>query len=1442
MKNIIKFLGIIVLAAVVGFAMVGCKDPTGGSDDDNLGNKTPVAADYYIDNLTQTTGNVTAVTVTAKAGKSSGTVTVYYEGTGDTTYAKSTTVPNAEGTYAVTFNVAAAEGWNAANGLSAGTLTISDDVDIPGNQTPVAADYTIGNLNQNTGSVTAVTVTKKDETKSPGTITIYYESTDGTSYSKSTNVPTAAGTYNVTFNVASATGWNAASGLSAGTLTINAFDPNLSTPKAEDYDITGDRTVTYDGNSHAISVVTKDTTKSSGAVTVLYNGNATAPTDAGEYTVTFNVAAVANEWNAGVDLAAGTLTIEKATGATVGAPTSATIGVISVTLQAITTLTPNTTGQSVEYAYSTGSTAPSSGWQEELSFSNLQPGTEYWFFARAKANDNYNTGVESSGTKITTDLPSLTGTIAISYTSLDISTSGSVTLTANYTGGTETITTYEWKNGESVVGSNTSTHTASAIGTYTVTVSANGFKPKTSESVEVINSTLPDLSSVGNITFTPNTGIQTGTAVTAAFNHTGGGAAPSISWQWYRDGAGAVSGATTATYTPLIAGTYYIVANATGYNALQSGNVTVTNRTPVAGDYSFSGTGTFTYASGTSRSVTVTPQSGKSQGARTVSYTGVSPTSYPKSTTAPTNAGTYTVTFDVAADTTNGWNAATNLAAGNLTISKAAGSAVSALTISGTPTANSITVNTVTLTTTATAQPIEYAYNTANSAPTVASSWSTTTRTFSGLNANTTYYFFARSQESANYNAGNPSTVSRATAPAAPGTPTATAVSTSSITVSWTAVTGATGYRVYRSETSGGSYSKVGSDIASGTTSYTDTNLTASKAYYYKVAAFNASAEGAQSAYATATTMSPVQAINIAAIPGVTIPDPGVPRPTAITATAQYTGTIAWTINGNAFTQANFYNTAGDVYTATITLTPTSGYTLIGVTANFFTVSGATSVTYTAGSSTITAVFPPTATYVITGNTTSGFTATKAGETVGTANQPIQTVINAIRPTSGTPGRIVQFGDGTNVLNIGTNSAQFVMDGTSRWATTTLTGKITSSNSTATEGTVWIGTNATINLTSEAEIINTATGGNALYIGTVVNGVFIKNGTLTATSTGYALKSTYANGFVYLCGSPTISGRIQPAVSATGNSTLYTGFFDDPDFVFTPGAKTYTLDFATYANGAIAVNEGGTFASNFTLSGAPAGTSLAVNGGNLVINAPPNGTESRPWSLLNGIWRGSIITYDISERWYTFNVTSGTEYYFWFETSSPGYVQYSAYYDSGSSIFVNQDGASKSFTASSTGNVKIKVFTPFPNTGNYQYDVAYSSGTNPFLKPGKGTEADPIRITEIVNGSGPFWIDGSITTTASGSAIWYTMDPYTSTQYYVWWNDKKEGDTTKTLDIKVSATRNDGTSIFASIDSAWTTRQTFLSNGTTVKFKVEPFTNATTGSFSIAVRTSDTRP
>ncbi|MER6064351.1 glycosyl hydrolase family 18 protein [Streptomyces sp. NPDC001792] len=81
--------------------------------------------------------------------------------------------------------------------------------------------------------------------------------------------------------------------------------------------------------------------------------------------------------------------------------------------------------------------------------------------------------------------------------------------------------------------------------------------------------------------------------------------------------------------------------------------------------------------------------------------------------------------------------------------------------------------------------------------------------------------------------------------PAAPTGLRATAVTSSSVTLSWSAVTGATSYTVYRDGTK--------SQTVSGT-SATVTGLSASTAYGFQVTATNAAGESAKSAVVTATT------------------------------------------------------------------------------------------------------------------------------------------------------------------------------------------------------------------------------------------------------------------------------------------------------------------------------------------------------------------------------------------------------------------------------------------------------------------------------------------------------------------------------------------------------------------------------------------------------------
>jgi fibronectin type 3 domain-containing protein len=120
-----------------------------------------------------------------------------------------------------------------------------------------------------------------------------------------------------------------------------------------------------------------------------------------------------------------------------------------------------------------------------------------------------------------------------------------------------------------------------------------------------------------------------------------------------------------------------------------------------------------------------------------------------------------------------------------------------------------------------------------------------------GLTAGTTYYYVV-----AALNSSGASVLSAqfagTTLPAAPSGVSAITVSSSSINVTWNAVTGATGYTVLRATTSGGPYTNAGSPSL---THFSDTGLSAATTYYYAVRAVDASGPSAPSTEVSATTV-----------------------------------------------------------------------------------------------------------------------------------------------------------------------------------------------------------------------------------------------------------------------------------------------------------------------------------------------------------------------------------------------------------------------------------------------------------------------------------------------------------------------------------------------------------------------------------------------------------
>ena len=124
-----------------------------------------------------------------------------------------------------------------------------------------------------------------------------------------------------------------------------------------------------------------------------------------------------------------------------------------------------------------------------------------------------------------------------------------------------------------------------------------------------------------------------------------------------------------------------------------------------------------------------------------------------------------------------------------------------------------------------------------------------------GRSVGTRYYYKVR----ATNGDGDGSYSSEANSFTLPGQVTglsASAVSTSQINLSWNNPTGTeTGFKILRATSSGGTYSQI--TTVSGTTSYSNTGLSASTTYYYKVKAYTSpGGDGAESSIANATTNS----------------------------------------------------------------------------------------------------------------------------------------------------------------------------------------------------------------------------------------------------------------------------------------------------------------------------------------------------------------------------------------------------------------------------------------------------------------------------------------------------------------------------------------------------------------------------------------------------------
>ena len=192
----------------------------------------------------------------------------------------------------------------------------------------------------------------------------------------------------------------------------------------------------------------------------------------------------------------------------------------------------------------------------------------------------------------------------------------------------------------------------------------------------------------------------------------------------------------------------------------------------------------------------------------------------------------------------------------------------------------------------------------------------------SGLNNGEQYYFVITAANSAGespysiYAAATP----ELTPPSAPAFLTVTQGNTQ-ISLNWTASAGATGYNVYESTSSTGTYALVNTAPITTGTSYTVTGLTNGTTYYFEVTAVNSAGQGSYSAFVSAAPAA--------------VPTAPPLAPTGLTAT-DVTGEpqvyLSWTASAGA-TGYNVYESTspGGTYALVNTAPITEIYDYIGL-------------------------------------------------------------------------------------------------------------------------------------------------------------------------------------------------------------------------------------------------------------------------------------------------------------------------------------------------------------------------------------------------------------------------------------------------------------------------------------------------------------------------------
>ena len=488
-----------------------------------------------------------------------------------------------------------------------------------------------------------------------------------------------------------------------------------------------------------------------------------------------------------------------------GAPTVNTVTYNSISVNLVT-IPINPGGQTVEYSISTSQTTPTTGWQSDTTFTGLNANTTYYIFARSAENENYLSGIEQMSAGIlTSNLPQITVTTsglstlkvnqAISDASVLFTLSNGIyasTITPdNFTvtgfpAGMTAVTatrTSDTVVTVAIIGTPTTHTTAStnltiptsipapnivdATASITPTGTPTAYPIAKGDGMAVsgpptVNIVTFNSISVNPVTIPTNPGYQT---VEYAINTSQ--TTPSTGWQSDTSFTGLNTSTTYYVFARSAENSNYLsgtTQTSAGIHTTNFPQITVTDSglSTLKVNQSVSDASILFTISNGIYATTITPEhftitglpSGLTAGKATrtsdtlvtVAITGTPTTHTTTSTnlTIPTNIPASNVVGATSAITPTGTPTAAPIAKGD------------GMAVSGAPTVNtvtfySITVNHVTIPTNPGGQTVEYAIRTATTTPT--SGWQNST-SFADLNANMTYYVFARSAENTNYLSG----------------------------------------------------------------------------------------------------------------------------------------------------------------------------------------------------------------------------------------------------------------------------------------------------------------------------------------------------------------------------------------------------------------------------------------------------------------------------------------------------------------------------------------------------------------------------------------------------------------------------------------------------------------------------------------------------------------